>query len=382
VKRAAPALALGLLLPLGAAGAQAPAAPPGQAADQRLRAVRERRLSLEREVARLRSEERSLLGEVERLELELRLRAEELRETQLLLQRTSAEIHASSRRARELEKRIGEERPVLAARARALYKLGEVSYLRLLLSVDRPADLLRGYRFVSALARRDNQRFAAFRADLGALQVARDQLTRQAEQAQQLREGQERTRRRLDADRRRKTELLTSLVEQKETNTAYLQELAQAEVKLGELLGGLGSDEVAVPIAAFKGTLPWPAGGRVRVPFGRRRHPRFDTYTVSNGIEIATPADAPVLAVHEGSVVFADHFRGYGLMVVLDHGGKHHTLYAHLAEAGVAPGQRAAAGQTIGTAGAGLEGPGLYFEMRFQGRAEDPLEWLSGDGER
>jgi septal ring factor EnvC (AmiA/AmiB activator) len=117
--------------------------------------------------------------------------------------------------------------------------------------------------------------------------------------------------------------------------------------------------------------------GRVRAGFGRRKHPRFDTYTVHNGLEIETPPDAPVRAVHEGRVVFADRFRGYGLMVVVDHGGKHHSLYAQLAEIAVAPGQDVAAGTILGTADpSGTAGPGVYFEMRFQGRPEDPQSWL------
>jgi septal ring factor EnvC (AmiA/AmiB activator) len=114
----------------------------------------------------------------------------------------------------------------------------------------------------------------------------------------------------------------------------------------------------------------------VRVPFGRRKHPRFDTYTIQNGIEIGAPQDAPVVAVYEGTVAFADRFKGYGLMVVLDHGGKHHTLYAHLAETSVQVGQKVAAGHTIGSSGIGIEGTGLYFEVRFQGRPEDPIGWL------
>jgi septal ring factor EnvC (AmiA/AmiB activator) len=114
----------------------------------------------------------------------------------------------------------------------------------------------------------------------------------------------------------------------------------------------------------------------LRSGFGKHKHPRFDTYTVQNGIDIEAPVDTPVRAVHEGAVVFADRFRGYGLMVILDH-GRHHTLYAHLAESAVQTGQRLSAGSVVGTVGAsGLEGQGLYFELRTQGKPEDPLGWL------
>jgi murein hydrolase activator len=170
-------------------------------------------------------------------------------------------------------------------------------------------------------------------------------------------------------------------VERKETHARYLAELEEAEGKLRQLLQGLGTGDVMMPVGALKGTLAWPAPGRIRTPFGRRKHAQFDTYTVQNGIDIDAPLETPVRAVHDGTVAFADHFRGYGLLVILDHGNRHHTLYAHLGEAQARAGQRVTAGQVLGTVGAsGLEGPGLYFEVRVQGRPEDPAEWLRSGG--
>jgi septal ring factor EnvC (AmiA/AmiB activator) len=354
-----------------------PAAAPASTDEERLAKVRERRAALEQELARLRGEEKSLLGEVEQLELELRLRTEELTEIQITLKRTRARLDATVARVRQLETSLAAARPALAAHARALYKLGDMSYLRLLLSIDRPSDFFRGYRFITTLARRDNAQVAAFRAGLAALTTERAELEQRTQESIALRARLTAARRTLDAQRARKTELLTSLVERKELNAAYVEELAQAEVRLQELLSGLGGGEVAVPLGAFRGSLPWPVEGRVRAGFGRRKHPRFDTYTVHNGIEIEAAPEAEVRAVHEGRVVFADRFRGYGLMVVVDHGAKHHSLYAHLAEVAVTPGQDVAAGTILGTADpGGGEGPGVYFEMRYQGRPEDPLDWL------
>jgi septal ring factor EnvC (AmiA/AmiB activator) len=358
-----------------------PASPVPRNDDDALKRVQERKALLERELTRLRGQERSLLGEVERLELEVRLRTEELRETQTVLQRTNAQLDATTRDVGALEKTIARERPVLAARARALYKMGDLSYVRLLLSVDKPSDMFRGYRLVTTVARRDNQRIARFRSDLSDLAERRQRLERETKQALDLKTELDRARRSLDQDRRRKTALLTSIVEKKETNAAFVEELAQAESKLRELLAGLGGEDVSVPLPVFRGTLPWPAAGRVRVPFGRRKHPRFETYTIQNGLEIDAPPGAPVTAIHEGTVAFASFFRGYGLMVVVDHGGKHHSLYAHLGETRVTQGDKVRAGQELGTVGtSGLDGPGLYFEMRFQGKPVDPGDWLKAAG--
>ncbi len=387
MRRRAVLLIVAVVVVSGRAHGQAPAPSPSPSpsaadrtaiTDERLRRVRERRQTIERDLARLRGQEKGLLAEVERLELEVRLRAEQLRETQLVLHRANEQMDATVKRVRELEASVAEARPQLAARARALYKLGELSYLRMLLSVERPSDMLRGYRFVSSLARRDRERMAALRADLSALDVTRTELEKKTRDALALRTETDRARRALEADRQRKSELLTSIVEKKETHAAYLQELEEAEAKLGQLLSGLSQADVSVPITVFKGALPWPTAGRVRTTFGRHKHPRFDTYTLHNGIEIEAPVDAPVLAVHDGTVAFADQFLGYGLLVILDHGGKNHTLYAHLAETRVQPGQRVAAGALVGTVGAsGVEGPGLYFELRSQGKPQDPLEWLA-----
>jgi len=387
--RRPPRAILAILMFAGAAHAQGPSTSPAPSAspaaterpsttDERLRRVRERKQSIERDVARLRGQERSLLADVERLELEVRLRSEQLRETQLVLHRASEQMDATLRRVRELDASVAQARPQLAARARALYKMGELSYVRMLLSVEQPADMLRGYRFVSALARRDREKMAALRANLATLAATRDDLQRKTREAMSLRAELDRARRALEADRQRKSELLTSIVEKKETHAAYLQELEEAEGKLGQLLSGLGAADIDVPITVFKGALPWPARGRVRVAFGRHKHPRFETYTLHNGIEIEAPVDTPVTAVHDGTVAFADQFLGYGLMVIIDHGGKNHTLYAHLAEARVRPGQHVSAGDVVGTVGAsGVDGPGLYFEIRSQGKPQDPQEWLT-----
>ena len=181
-------------------------------------------------------------------------------------------------------------------------------------------------------------------------------------------------RRNLDAERARKTELLTSLVEKKEMNAAYVEELAQAETRLSQLLSGLGEASVAVPLAAFRGTLPWPVAGQVRAGFGRRKHPRFDTYTVQNGIEIEAAADAPVRAVHEGTRRLRRPFPR-----LRPHGRRGPRRQAPLALRAARRARRVARDRTcppasvLGHADRGRAGrPGLYFEMRFQGRPEDP----------
>jgi septal ring factor EnvC (AmiA/AmiB activator) len=134
----------------------------------------------------------------------------------------------------------------------------------------------------------------------------------------------------------------------------------------------------AVGLGRERGQLPWPTDGRIVSAFGREVHPRFGTEIVRRGIEIEAPNGAPVRAVSGGAVLYRGWLKGYGNLLILDHGQGYYTLYAHAAEVLPDEGDAVRAGQTIARVGesGSTEGPRLYFEVRYQGRAEDPQQWL------
>jgi len=99
---------------------------------------------------------------------------------------------------------------------------------------------------------------------------------------------------------------------------------------------------------------------------------------VQNGVDVEAPAGAPVRAIAPGRVVHAGWFKGYGNLVIVDHGEGYHTLVAHLASMQTAMGEEVDAGTVLGTVGdsGSLKGPYLYFEIREKGRPVDPRPWL------
>ena len=125
-------------------------------------------------------------------------------------------------------------------------------------------------------------------------------------------------------------------------------------------------------VASRKGSLPWPAKGPVIVQFGSVVDPKYKTTTKSPGIEIATTPGSTVSAVDSGRVSYADHFMGYGPMVIIDHGGRYHTVYSRLAEITTSVGAMVQRGAAIATAG-----DTLHFELRIGARSVDPLDWLA-----
>ena len=137
-------------------------------------------------------------------------------------------------------------------------------------------------------------------------------------------------------------------------------------------------DGAALGLGRERGQLPWPAEGRVVGEFGPQTHPRFGTETLRSGIDIEAPEGTAIRAVAAGTVAYRGWLKGYGNLVVLDHGDGYHTLYAHAAQVLVDEGDQVKGGALIGRVGetGSVEGPRLYFEVRHRGRAEDPELWL------
>ena len=159
-------------------------------------------------------------------------------------------------------------------------------------------------------------------------------------------------------------------------------ELREAAVRLERALARLPRDfQPASGRGLVPGRLSRPVAGRLRLPFGRVVDPEFGTETLRNGVEFAVARGGPVRAVADGRVLFAGWFRGYGQIVILDHGDGSVTVSGYLDEVSAGPGDNVSQGAIIGTVGdtGSLSGPGLYFEIRHQGKPVDPETWLASD---
>ena len=265
-----------------------------------------------------------------------------------------------------------------------LYKIGNGGYLRLLLGVDDLRHLGRAYRFVSALQALDRQRWTDHRQTLGELRkaqaamearrgqalLARANVARSREAAALAVSAHEALMRQIDARRDLAAQLIGELDVARQKLQLTLDRAAQGRPAEAGVPAGL-------PLRPFKGALDWPVAGAVAGGFGRQVNRAFRTAIVSNGIRIAGAADAPVAAIHEGTVAYANAFEGFGKLVIIDHGAVAFSLYGYLADIDVVSRERVVRGQRLGSVGAALDGePALYFELRIDGRPVDPLQWL------
>ena len=127
------------------------------------------------------------------------------------------------------------------------------------------------------------------------------------------------------------------------------------------------------PFSRAEGEMPFPARGRVVVRFGQEG----EGQTQSKGISIETRPDAQVIAPYNGQVVFAGEFRGYGLLLIIEHGEGYHTLLAGMARIDSTVGQHLTTGEPVGVMGQGEGKPLLYVELRHNGQPVNPLPWLT-----
>ncbi|WP_413852795.1 murein hydrolase activator EnvC family protein [Candidatus Ruminimicrobium bovinum] len=124
-----------------------------------------------------------------------------------------------------------------------------------------------------------------------------------------------------------------------------------------------------------KTNLPWPVNGTVTVHFGKNKHPELDTNMISNGIKIKTKNNAVISSVDEGTVIFKGEFRSYGKMLIIDHKGFFYSVYGQLDKILVNENQVVAKGANIAKLASSGDAV-LYFEIRQNNIADDPLLWL------
>ncbi len=341
------------------------------------RRASDRLRALHAEAEQLLASEKTLLVELRRLEVERDIRLEEQRDSEAELRTVTEELATTTTHLASLEQTEASESPALAARLAEVYKLGRGGYLRMLLNVNDVRDMGRAYRTVTALAALDRQRVRAHQSTLASLgQVRKDLEAKRATAARLQRSARAASveaQKAVDA----RAALVTRIDAQRDLNAQLAGELEAARARLTATVAGSTAAAPALPVRPFRGALDWPVRGAPTLA-GVSRSARFGTSAARNGVEIAADAGGPVTAVHEGTVAYAAPFTGFGPLVIVDHGDRCYTLYGYLATTSVTKGARVDKGAAVGTVGrAPASGaPALYFEVRVDGKAVDPLQWL------
>lgn len=368
----------------------------------------QKRLKEERQkAADARKREASVLSELEAIDGRLTEKRKQVAALDGRMRRAQADIGELQGEIGRLQTRRSGQEEVLSRRLRALYKLqAQGGVLPIVLSGDDPVTQAVQLRHLTTLATVDARLIREYRVTSEAMADRKSRLETRGKELASLRSDAEQERVEVDQEAAKRRALLSRIQDERAYHDRMVSELSEATRRLEAFVRDLQEKQrraVAKPpapsrparpapgdspgvsgagFAALRGRLSWPADGRVVAEYGPQVNPRFGTKTFRNGIDIEASEGSSIAAVFPGHVVYTGWFRGYGNLIIVDHGGEYYTIYAHAADIRVAEGDEVKQGQIIGTVGdtGSLQGPRLYFEVRHEGKPQDPAQWLRPKG--
>jgi septal ring factor EnvC (AmiA/AmiB activator) len=367
-----------LLVPWGVAVAAA-ASP----ANDQLSVVRERINRLEKDLGRLAAEAETAERERMQLDAELELADARVREVELLLEQSGEEARRLRQEASVLAADLDGRRQVLERHLEVMALLGQPGPMQLFVDAYRGGMLEEAVGTVSVLTAGQIRLFEEYREVRRQHAVRLAGLSQTLDQAHDEAKALEERRHELEEVRNRVARHLASLERSRASTGASLDDLRAREASLQRLVGVLASKKRftgSEDIRGYRGALPWPATGPVVQGFGRQKLEKYSAYTVCNGIRFDAPSSSAINAVFPGVVAYARHFKGYGNMVVLDHGNDIHSLVAGLGTIHVRVDQRVTMGMRLGLASPPKDGGNVYFEIRVSEKPQDPKRWLQLKG--
>jgi len=324
---------------------------------------------------KVRGKESSILGNLHLLEVELYRKERELKQMETQLTKTQEKLRQTSHQILMLSKGMEHTKEELFSRLIALYKMGRVPVEGLLLTSQSYPDLLRLDKYFRVIIDYDARLVETYRYQVVLKERYQEELIQDQFQWQLNISEIEKKKKEITRVSGEKRALLKSIQDQKVVYQKVLLELDERAKELQTLVGKLEREKSLLAYGkskygTLKGKLILPVRGEVLSLFKEKGQ---------NGIEIKAPMRAQIRAVLSGKVLYADWFKGFGNIVIVDHGDHTFTVSGYCSELLKKPGDAVSEGEAIalvGSAGS-LKGPCLYFEIRQHGKPQDPMEWLS-----
>lgn len=282
----------------------------------------------------------------------------------------------------QLQRDVAAQQDLLGRQMQAAYMMGQQETLKIWLNAQDPALMGRTGRYYDYLHRARAQRIGQTRQTIERLRQLSESIAQERTALAELQHAQQTKKQELLTRSQDRSNVVRRLRAELQSKEQQLQSTLEDERRLQQLVTSLRNlvpDVLAIPgqrqaFDKLKGKLRWPAAGKVQDSFGKRRE---SGSTRTNGVVILADEGREVRAVSHGRVAYADWLRGYGLLVILDHGEGFMSLYGHTQAIYKEPGEWVEAGELIASVGnsGGVNQPGLYFEIRQNGKPANPGQW-------
>jgi murein hydrolase activator len=359
----------------------------GATVDKDLEGVKKKIEKEKQGITQVEKKEGSVLQSLGKIEGELERNTQQLSNAHARLTSVVAEMRQRQRESQKIAKSILQRKELLQRRAVALYRWQRGGSPFVIFNGDVSlAGVMQRKRYLASTVAFDRELIQGLLEEGSRYELLKEELARKKEELDQQRRTLAEVKESTAKEAEKKRELLASLRREKESRLRAVKELEQAALRLQKMMDEISRASARKPqelspgpgLDARRGKLEWPLKGQVMGGYGRTRHREFSEEVFRKGLDIEARVGDPIRAVEKGRVVFAERFSGYGKMVILDHGDRLHTIYAHLSEFLKKNGDSVERGEAIALAGDSdsLAGAKLYFEMRKDGKSIDPLPWL------
>jgi len=369
-----------LLLPASGSGDDDAAAKA-----EELEALRARMQTLQKELVSNQSRKSSAERKLRDVEKKISSTSHELRRIASALKTNRRQLIELQGKQREQARILQKQRRHIAREARAAYAMGRQQQVKLLLNQEQPSVVGRMLTYFGYFSRARVAQIDSINSAMEALRETESFIQSKTRVLNKLHERQQSASQRLREKKQARKQVLARINRELETQSGELQRLEEDEkqlqkllASLQELLADIPTDASQQPFRSLKGKLRWPARGRLSARFGSRRG---NSGLVWQGVTISAPEGTRVRAVSQGRVAFADWMRGFGLLLIVDHGDGYMSLYGHNQALYKEVGEWVDTGEVMATLGAsgGQTRSGLYFELRHKGRPINPVRWCAGE---
>jgi murein hydrolase activator len=334
-------------------------------------------------VADFSEKEEEIVAALHQTDLELYRTRRQTADLIVELEETEGEIARLETDMKTLSADIHKGRGYAGERLVALYKLNVLGEMNLLASAASFQDLIKQKAAIRKIIDRDCRVIGQLVSQAEALATL--MTAHQMNKARQvsLEIDYRSAIDRLEAEKEKRRQILSDIRTRKKNRLVSLKYLRDASEQLDNTLAALSrepdfGDRTIKSFSGFKGLLKIPVTGRIASGYGRYTEPLSGATHFRKGIVIRAERGEPIRAVFSGHTVFAGWLRGYGNVIIIDHGENYHTVYAHAEDLFRATGESVTTGEVIATVGdsGALGGPAVYFEIRHHGNSVDPLHWI------
>ena len=332
-------------------------------------------------------QEKKLVERLESLARAINRNRQQLAALKRELTALDRKIARAADESRLLDARIARNTTDVSRRLVALYKLYRLGTANLLASAGSVNEMVQRRNALEFILTADDKQRRQLTTDLDRWSSLRRELEAHRSDQRKLEQMRRKNLDRLHHEKVQRELLLQDTRNIQALKQAALVALQASARELDRTIKTLSRSSVVDPARAkaapgsfgrLKGLLKMPVKGKIINFFGPFQNTRYNVTNYRSGVDFSSDRGEPIKSVSEGRVIYADWFKSYGNMMIIDHGHSYCTLYAHLEEMFKQKGDAVTSGEVIATVGesGALSGSGLYFEVRHHGKPEDPQLWL------